>query len=309
MNNEFRYKLETPRITGRRQQKYVCPHCSRRSLVRYVDTYDGNNYVADVVGKCDHLHSCGYHYKPREYYEDNKWLKEKVVRYQQPNPLPPPLPLLPLSMELVEQFHSPESTFWKWLTTKCAEKLGLKAERLQKVFEDYYIGADERANIIWWQIDEKGRLRTGHIMQFHADGHRHDGYQNWVHDTLKKQGKLSKEWTLYQCFFGAHLLPLRPQAHVAIVESEKTAIVMAAMFPQYIWLATGSCNGLTNEKLECLKGRRVCVFPDAGWYDDWSSKMKASGHDNYTMANIESYPTNSDIVDILLCEVKPLSEK
>ena len=67
MNNEFRYKLETPRMTGRRQQKYVCPHCSRRSLVRYVDTYDGNNYVADVVGKCDHLHSCGYHYKPREY--------------------------------------------------------------------------------------------------------------------------------------------------------------------------------------------------------------------------------------------------
>ena len=277
--------------------------------MRYVDTQNDCQYVADEVGRCDHENSCGYHYKPREYYEDHKWLEEPV-RHSKPSTLNSqlkrsvPPPLQPLPMELVSQTHSPASTFWQWFSTKAAQQLSLDPDIVQQVYEDYHIGADERGNVIWWQVDVQGRVRTGHIMQFYEDGHRHGGYQNWAHTQILKD-KLPKGWMLYQCLFGEHLLPLRPQARVAIVESEKTAVVMAALLPQYIWLATGSCHGLTREKLECLKGRRVSVFPDAGWYNDWSEKMKASGHNNYTMANIESYPSNSDIVDILLGEVKP----
>jgi hypothetical protein len=306
MNIDYRYKLETPRVTGRRQQKTRCPHCGKKSFVRYVDTQNGCQYIADEVGKCDHEHSCGYHYKPSEYYHDHAWMKEKPTQNRvsvPPKPKPTP-PLQPLPMELVSQTHSPASTFWQWFSTKAAQQLGLDPMVVQQVYEDYHIGADERGNVIWWQIDEQQRLHTGHIMQFYEDGHRHDGYQNWAHTQILKD-KLPKGWMLYQCLFGAHLLPLRPQACVCLVESEKTAVVMAALLPQYIWVSTGSSHGLTKEKLECLKGRRVSVFPDAGWYNDWSEKMKASGHNNYTMANIESYPSNSDIVDILLGEVKP----
>ena len=51
MNNHFRYQLETPKVTGRRQQKFTCPHCGKlKCLVRYVDTQNGCNYVADHVG-------------------------------------------------------------------------------------------------------------------------------------------------------------------------------------------------------------------------------------------------------------------
>ena len=55
MNTDFRYQLESKRLTGHQPQKLSCPHCGKRKcLVRYVDTKNGNQYVADTVGKCDH---------------------------------------------------------------------------------------------------------------------------------------------------------------------------------------------------------------------------------------------------------------
>ena len=71
MTTDYCYQLETPRLTGRCQEKVICPHCGRKLFVRYVDTYDGCNYIGDAVGKCDHEHSCGYHYKPSEYFRDS----------------------------------------------------------------------------------------------------------------------------------------------------------------------------------------------------------------------------------------------
>ena len=39
MNTDYRYQLETPKLTGRRQQKTSCPSCGRKKcFVRYVDT-------------------------------------------------------------------------------------------------------------------------------------------------------------------------------------------------------------------------------------------------------------------------------
>ena len=39
MNKEFRYQLESKRLTGHQPRKLSCPHCGKRKcLVRYVDT-------------------------------------------------------------------------------------------------------------------------------------------------------------------------------------------------------------------------------------------------------------------------------
>ena len=43
-------------------------------LQRYIDTENNNAYIADNVGKCNRLDKCGYHYTPRQYFEDNPWL-------------------------------------------------------------------------------------------------------------------------------------------------------------------------------------------------------------------------------------------
>ena len=301
MNTEYRYLLESRRLTGRRQQKFQCPHCGKKSFVRYVDTYNNFSYVSDEVGKCDHENSCGYHYKPSEYFHDNAWLKEKIVHFYQPKPLPPPPPLMPLSMELVFRSHSPESTFWYWYSTEFAQKLCLSPDQVQCIYEDYYIGATNKRNIIFWQIDEQSRVRTGHIMQYYNDGKRHDGYQDWTHNRMMKKGQLSSDWTLYQCFFGQHLLPKRPEAHVCLVESEKTTLIMAAHQPQHLWLATSGSGGLNAEKVECLRGRRFTLFPDSGCFEKWQKVMQGTQGLAYTISDrLEQYPANTDLADLLL---------
>ncbi len=61
MTIDYRYKLQTPRVTGRRQQKTICPHCGRKSFVRYVDTQNACQYVAEertapFRHHCHHIH-------------------------------------------------------------------------------------------------------------------------------------------------------------------------------------------------------------------------------------------------------------
>jgi hypothetical protein len=51
---------------------------------------------------------------------------------------------------------------------------------------------------------------------------------------------------------------------VAIVESEKTAIIASIYLPDMIWLACGGCGNLSLKLCEPLKGRKVVLFPDAG---------------------------------------------
>jgi hypothetical protein len=61
---------------------------------------------------------------------------------------------------------------------------------------------------------------------------------------------------------------------IAIVESEKTAIIASVYMPDYIWLATGSLNNLSAEKCAVLNGRRVILFPDLNAFDKWTTKSK-----------------------------------
>lgn len=302
MDTEFRYKLDSPRITGRRQQKTTCPQCGRsRCFVRYVDTHNNCSYLSEEVGRCDHEQSCGYHYTPADYYNDHPWVKDKapIVIRRRYTP-PPPRPLQPLDMQLVINGHSAQSNFWQWFSGKCAEQLDISPETLQSIYEDYRIGATDKGEVIFWQIDEHERVRTGHIMQYDSNGHR-CGYQDWTHSRMIRQGQLPKDFNLCQCFYGQHLLSKRPDAQVCIVESEKTALIMAAQQSDFIWLATCGSSGLNTDKLECLRGRRFTLFPDSGCFGKWQATMQKTQGLQYTITNqMEQYPINTDIADILL---------
>ena len=139
-------------------------------------------------------------------------------------------------------------------------------------------------------------------MHYRYDGHR-EGFQGWTHIPLIRVGLLPPNWTLYQCLFGEHLLSCRPDAHVCIVESEKTALVMAACNPEYIWLATAGSSGLSPERTKCLSGRRVTLFPDSGCYEKWRKQMQLTTCIDYNISDkLESYPPNTDLCDLLLSE-------
>ncbi len=302
MNTDFRYQLESKKLTGHQPRKLTCPHCGKKKcFVRYVDIQNSFRYVADNVGKCDHQHSCGYHYKPSEYYRDNQWAhKQETGRHCTPVTLPP---FQPIPGEYVSRSHSTNSVFWHWLSNDVAKQLGLSSEQLLRIYEDYLIGATRRGNVIFWQIDQRGQVHGGHIMQYRIDGHR-DGFQGWTHIPLMRVGLLPPDWQLYQCLFGEHLLSKYSDAHVCLVESEKTALIMAACHPEHIWLATAGSGGLSLEKMDCLRGRRVTLFPDSGCYDKWNEQMKLTQGIDYNVSkSLEEYPPNTDLCDLLLGEI------
>lgn len=295
----FRYRLDSPRVTGRRQQKTTCPQCGRKHcFVRYVDTQNNCNYVGDECGRCDHEQSCGYHLKPSEYLHDHPWLKPSDMFLSVPVKSLRPKPLMPLPMTFVGQSELHDSIFRKWFVDTCLSRLGLSEAVVRKVMTDYHLGATLRGDVIFWQIDLQGRVRSGHIMRYGADGHR-QGYQSWVHSRLMAQHRLPPDFELRQCFFGEHLLARRPDAQVGLVESEKTALLMAALHPEAVWIASSGCKGLTQEKLAALNGRRVAVFPDAGCYAEWQRRMRQSEAVSYVVSDaLEAFPPNTDLADL-----------
>ena len=61
---------------------------------------------------------------------------------------------------------------------------------------------------------------------------------------------------------------------VAIVESEKTALVAALFIPDFVWLATGGMHGCFNsEAMQVLKEREVILFPDLKATDEWRQRL------------------------------------
>jgi hypothetical protein len=77
---------------------------------------------------------------------------------------------------------------------------------------------------------------------------------------------------LKQCFFGEHLIGSGKP--IAIVESEKAAIIMSECNPAFECIGAGGSNGLTYEKCKVLKGLDVTLFPDQGKYKEWKQKAE-----------------------------------
>ena len=100
-----------------------------------------------------------------------------------------------------------------------------------------------------------------------------------------------------QCLFGEHLLKMYPDKVVALVESEKSALIASGVYPEYIWLATGGKSQLSIDKLKVLKGRTVIMFPDVDGYEYWKNKAKdveAIGCKVVVSDLLENNATNED---------------
>jgi hypothetical protein len=134
----------------------------------------------------------------------------------------------------------------------------------------YFIGTSKKwqGATVFWQIDTQGKVRTGKIMLYSPTTGKRGKDFTYVHKEIKQP-----EFVLNQCFFGEHLLSesIKP---VAIVESEKTAIIASYFYPQFVWLASGGIDGLNPDKWNVLKGRTVTLFPDLKAFEKWKAKAK-----------------------------------
>lgn len=321
--SEYRFHLQRYR-TG---CKVTCPKCGMKScFTRYVDEKAQISFPGNV-GRCDHINSCGYHYTPKEYFQDNPAVKEMLVEQERSGnnistaviptakPLPTPVPKVSyLPSDWVEQSMQrfDINPLYRYLTT-VAEK-----EKIDRLFNIYKVGTSKMWDgaTVFWQIDINGNVRAGKIMGYNAKtGHRIKypfNHVNWVHSVKK-----IPDFHMKQCLFGEHLLAdaLTLARTVAIVESEKTALIASLFIPDFVWLATGGMHGCFNsEAMQVLQGREVILFPDLRATDEWKpkTKMLQSICRRVSCSNLmEKMATNGqreaglDIADFLLMEDTP----
>ena len=307
--------------------RHTCPQCNtKQSFTLYLD---GTTHqpIHKTVGICNRESKCGFHYPPKQFFADNPELIKSTtynsnttnfVQRFTPSPLEREgegdraLPVGTIPFSYVERSASYKSNFVRFLFDILTDN------QIQYIVESYALGATKNQEVIFWQIDNKSVVRTGKIMQYDAlTGKRikhESGAINWVHNKLKKSGALPDDFNLQQCFFGEHLLDLRPEATVCIVESEKSALIAAAIFKDVLWLAAGNINGITVDKCKVLSNRTVILYPDLGAYDKWLTKaceIKFQCNCNISVSELlekEATPfakaNGMDIADFMIDQLK-----
>lgn len=246
--------LELEKYKGK-DSRHQCPACNdKSSFVFYIDT-EKTIPIHKTVGKCNHESGCGYHYTPKQYFIDNN-IKNDFKPDQYIKPIEPVRAMGVLKFDLVIKSYSTESNFGQFLIDLFNDK-----PKVIQLCQTYNLGATKAKEVIFWQIDESGKVRTGKVMQYNSTSGKRQNV-DWIHSRMIKQKQLPTDFNLIQCFFGQHLLMLNTTATVAIVESEKTAIIASGLMPEYIWIAAGQLQGLNIDKCKCLTGRNVVLFPD-----------------------------------------------
>ena len=277
-----------------RLSRHSCPSCKQpQTFSLYIDG-NTNKPIHRSVGRCNRENSCGYHYKPRDYFRDNpdNGLAYKLRnnplagKYQMSSnidnkPLAGSDEFLfdkkEITIDYIPKTYlvnsaSYNSNFIKFLINYFPRK------EIEEAAKQYALGATRNKSVIYWQIDINGNVRTGKIMQYNPKTGKRvkngTGNINWVHSILKRRNSIYQNFNLRQCYFGEHLLKQYPNKPVAIVEGEKTAVIGSMIYKDFNWLAAGNLNGLSVSKSEVLKDKHVVLYPDAGCMEKWTKKMR-----------------------------------
>ena len=296
---------------GGRSTRHECPQChDKHSFTYYVD--DEGNPLSEICGRCDQESRCGYHYTPGDYFRDSGNNRTphntpcRPYKAVKRNEVQPDY----LDRRQILKYRSFDNQLMYFLVSKFDVKT-LESPTIEKMWKDYIIGATLDKDVVFWYLDIDARLRTGKIIRYNPlDGHRDKSRSiDWVHSRMKKSGELPKDFNMVQCLFGEHLLRLHPDKEVAVVESEKTAVICSALIPEYVWVATGGKSNIREQTMRVLRGRNVILFPDIDGYGLWRDKAKILRDFCKTIKIsevLERYGTDGDrerqvdIADILL---------
>ena len=290
--------------------RHNCPSCKERGCFsRYIDTEKIIEFP-DHVGRCNRENNCGYHFSPKHYFEQNPEKAElirnfspKLQTVQQQKPMP--ISFIDESIVNSSLTRYDRNKLCQFLTSLLGIEKTLKLMKQYRVgTANYWPGAT-----IFWQTDSSGKVRTGKIMLYDPSNGRRikrpHNHISWVHSMVG-----SNEFNLKQCFFGEHLLTQNKLLPVAIVESEKSALIASYYLPEFCWIASGGKYGcFSDANLTILNGRRIVLFPDLGAFDHWNLKAKQMQESGYKVEIFDYLERNAtaqqrregyDIADFLL---------
>ena len=239
-----------------------------------------------------------------------------------PRQMVPMLPMLVLPdwMLNIRMVLPDEDILVNWLAKRKWDSA--QQSRFYPALEAYRIGHAKNGMTIFWLIDEQQRVRTGKMMLYKRDGHRNkeERYNfDWIHSALYRdpRNEYSADKTdVKPCLFGLHLLHAydKPgvRQDVCIVESEKTALIMAIAYgnnAHQVWMACGGLGNINRDRLAPIikEGRNIILYPDRDGIHAW--KEKAASLD-YDKVMVEDKPVTewwkpedgpkADIADVVL---------
>ncbi len=272
----FRYVLD------KSSKKFICPQCGKKRFVKYIDTHT-KKYLNDGVGKCDRLNNCAFHYPPKQYFQDNNIERNTKRDWKAPTPLTQlskanDFNVIPQEtlLNTMMPYDFEKNQFIKYLYALFSTNL------TNKLIEQFFLGTYQKWGVyatVFWQIDKNGKIRTGKIMAYDSKTGKRikqtdKALISWYHSELKYQ-KVFTDYDLNQCLFGEHQIKFEPKDKIiAIVESEKTAILMTALNPEFIWVACGSLTGIKRDTLLPFAQRQIILFPDLNGLKMWQEKAE-----------------------------------
>lgn len=286
---EFKYSLD------KSSKKFVCPSCGKRRFVRYLNQIS-NEYLDEAYGRCDRETNCGHHNNPKK----NECIA--IVNIEKINLIPDFIDPI-LVKQSLNKYYS--NNFTKFLYKHFSK------EEVENCIAKYNIGTSKhwQGATIFWQINQTQKVHTGKIILFDENTGKRVKipfpHINWVHKKISKD-----KYNLKQCLFGLHQLKssiamvLQHNCNtIAIVESEKTAIIMSLFIPEYLWMATGSKQNLKLQLLEPIKKENIVVYPDKGEFEDWNKKvieLQKLGFKIKCSSIVENseFETGTDLADI-----------
>lgn len=285
---EHKYKLDK-----RRNRVKYCPCNKKNNDNKFVPFIDFEN-----KGYC---FSCLKTFFPKNDNDDFK--KQTEYKYE------PPKPISYHEHNLVAKSgrNFKHNNFIQFVKSTFGE------EETKKIILKYLIGTSKKwkGACVFWQIDNNENVRHGKIMLYNSvTGKRR--YKNEKKKENPYVFSVSKELKLNdfkreQCLFGLHLINETESKSIAIVESEKTAILMSIFKPEYVWLATGGKSLFKYPYLKILRNYKIIAFPDKTEYSDWdnlANELNNLGFNITVSKWIENKncKKGTDLADILIQE-------
>jgi len=225
-----------------------------------------------------------------KYFNSDKLEVVNTITVKEPQPEPKPSYH---SLETLDQLFNESCTddhFTKFLHSI------FSIDEVEKAVKDYFITGNNKKwpmATIFWQIDHKEQIHAGKVMLYNPETGKRikEPYShiNWLHNIENET-----DFNLSQCLFGLHRINEDYQKTIAIIESEKTAIIMSIVLPEYIWLATGAKHGLKLDKLKPLKNRQIILYPDKGEFKNWQ-KVETEATKNRFKIQTSNLLENTDL--------------
>ena len=150
----------------------------------------------------------------------------------------------------------------------------LTVRQMRHACQRYYLGKTKSGQPVFWMIDNMLTPLDAHI-----------GSTVWMSTLLKAREPLIASWQVTHCLFGLHLLchteitetteilsvpkalseiseiSVCHKKTVCVVESEKSAVILSELLPEYVWMAYATTAHLSPELFAPLQGHKVILFP------------------------------------------------